>query len=118
MLGFTLIEVVGALMIFSVGVLMVIQVSGALGTRMRWAGLSSQLVVIANERVDSLEAEPFASVAPGTSTETLTVQGAAYQCTVTVTLVTPLLKRIDVSLAPSSGQGPSHALTSYTSETW
>jgi prepilin-type N-terminal cleavage/methylation domain-containing protein len=64
--GFTLIEVIGALVIFSVGVLMVIQVSGALGTQMRYAGIRSELAVHANQRLDSLHAEAFASVATGT----------------------------------------------------
>ena len=116
--GFTLIEVIGALVIFSLGVLMVIQVSGALGTQMRYAGARSELAVHASQRLDSLEAEPFASVGVGTSTYSLTVQGVAYQCTVTVATLSPLLKRIDVSLAAVAGEGPSHAVTSYISGTW
>jgi hypothetical protein len=43
-----LIEVIGALVIFSVGVLMVMQVSGAMGILMRYAGVRSEIVVIAN----------------------------------------------------------------------
>ena len=60
--GFTLIEVIGALVIFSVGVLMVIQVSGALGTQMRYAGARSELSTMAGERLDSLESLPIASL--------------------------------------------------------
>ena len=116
--GFTLIEVIGALVIFSLGVLMVIQVSGALGTQMRYAGTRSELVVHANERLDSVAAEPFASVSPGTSFDTLTIQGAEYECTLTVAMISPLLKRIDVTLAATSGEGPSHAVTSYLSGSW
>lgn len=109
---------IGALVIFSVGVLMVIQVSGALGTMMRYAGTRSELVVHANERLDSLGAEPFASVSTGTSLETLTVQGTEYECTVTVVQLTPVLKRIDVSLAATDGVGPSHSVTSYVGASW
>jgi len=116
--GFTLIEVIGALVIFSVGVLMVIQVSGALGTQMRYAGTRSELVVHANERLDSLEAEPFASVSTGTSLDTLVIQGAEYECAVTVAALSPLLKRIDVSLTAVAGSGPSHSVTSYMSGSW
>lgn len=116
--GFTLIEVIGALVIFSLGVLMVIQVSGALGTQMRYAGARSELAVHANQRLDSLEAEPFASVGAGTSNYTVSIQGVDYQCTVTVAALSPLLKRLDVSLAPVSGSGPSHAVTSYISASW
>lgn len=116
--GFTLIEVIGALVIFSVGVLMVIQVSGALGTQMRYAGARSELVVHAGQLLDSIAAEPFASVTVGTRLDTLIVQGAQYECTLQVASVTPLLKRIDVSLDAISGQGPAHAVTSYVSTPW
>jgi hypothetical protein len=110
---------VGALLIFSVGVLMVIQVSGALGTRMRYAGARSEIVVLANERLDSLAAEPFASLAPGTTTSTIAAEGMTFQRSVTITSVTPLLKRIDVSIVPTAGgSGPSHAVTSYSSAAW
>jgi prepilin-type N-terminal cleavage/methylation domain-containing protein len=116
--GFTLIEVIAALVIFSVGVLMVIRLSGGLGVQMRFAGTRSELVVHANERLDSLEATPFASVVAGTTADTLSVQGIEYECTVTVTSVTAVLKRIDVSLAATGGEGPAHAVTSYLSAVW
>ncbi|MGE0158468.1 MAG: hypothetical protein AB7T31_03595 [Gemmatimonadales bacterium] len=118
-LGFTLIEVVGALLIFSMGVLMVIQVSGALGTRMRYAGARSEIVVLANERLDSLAAEPFTSLAAGTTTGTISAEGMTFQRSVTITSVTPLLKRIDVTIAPvAGGAGPTHTVTSYASTAW
>jgi prepilin-type N-terminal cleavage/methylation domain-containing protein len=116
--GFTLIEVIGALVIFSVGVLMVIQMSGALAYRMRYAGARSTLVVYGNERLDSLEAEPFSTVSAGTTVTALTVEGAAYQSTVTVTTVTPVLKRIQVTVAPVAGSGPTYTTTSYRSAVW
>jgi prepilin-type N-terminal cleavage/methylation domain-containing protein len=103
--GFTLIEVVGALLIFSVGVLMVIQVS-------------SEIVVLTNERLDSLEAAPLASISAGTVADTVSVRGLSYERLVTVTSITAVLARIDVSIAPVEGAGPSHAVTSYTSAAW
>ena len=116
--GFTLIEVVGALVIFSVGVLMVMQVSGALGTQMRYAGARSQIAVLANESLDSLEATPLDSIVAGTTNDTIAVQGMTYLRTITVTSLTPVLSRIDVALSPVAGFGPSHDVTSYTSEVW
>jgi hypothetical protein len=109
-----LIEVIGALMIFSVGVLMVIQVSGALGTQMRYAGLRSELVVMAGERID-LEALPFALLSTGTTVDTVTASGTAYARTVAVSAVTPVLARLDVSMAAIDGAGPAYSVTSYTS---
>ena len=117
-LGFTLIEVIGALLIFSVGVLMVVQVSGALGFRMRYAGARSTIVALAEERLDSLDSTPFPSLVVGTSTAALTVEGLAYQRTVTISSVSPVLRRIDVSFTTTSGSGPSHAVSSYVSAVW
>jgi prepilin-type N-terminal cleavage/methylation domain-containing protein len=116
--GFTLIEVIGALVIFSVGVLMVVQVSGALGTQMRYAGARSELAVLASQTIDSVEATPFASVATGTTVDTLVVEGITYQCTVAISTVTPVLRQIDVSMVAVDGNGPSHSVTSYTSAVW
>ncbi len=116
--GFTLIEVVGALVIFSVGVLMVLRLSTALGIQMRYAGARSELVVLASERLDSLEATPFDSINTGTTQDTLTVEGMAYERTVTITSVTAVLSKIDVSLVSIDGAGPSHTVSSYTSAVW
>jgi Tfp pilus assembly protein PilV len=113
-----LIEVIGALVIFSVGVLMVIQVSGALGTQMRYAGARSELAVMAGERLDSLASLPLASLTAGTTVDTVALAGFSYECTVVVTSVTAVLSKIDVSLVSLTGTGPSHSVTSYTSEPW
>lgn len=116
--GFTLIEVIGALVIFSVGVLMVMQVSGALGTQMRYAGVRSEIVVLANERLDSLEVTPVASLTAGTTTDTVLVQGLEYERVVVVTSLTAVLARIEISMVPVEGVGPTHGMVSYTSEVW
>lgn len=116
--GFTLIEVIGALVIFSVGVLMVMQVGGALTTQTRYAGTRSELVVLANERLDSIGALPLASITTGTTDDTVAVQGWSYQRVVTITVLTPVLARIDVTLARVDGAGPAYSVTSYTSAVW
>jgi prepilin-type N-terminal cleavage/methylation domain-containing protein len=116
--GFTLIEVIGALVIFSLGVLMVMQVSGALGTQMRSAGARSEIVVLANASLDSLGSTPFASITAGTTRDTLNVQGWLYERTVTITALTPVLAKIDVAMSPVDSVGPSHAVSSYTSAVW
>lgn len=113
--GFTLIEVIGALVIFAVGVLMIMQVSGALTTQIHYAGVRSAIAALAAERVDSIESAPFDSVDAGTVQDTVTVQGWSYVRRVTVTSVTPVLARIEVELVREDGLGPSHAVTSYTS---
>jgi len=117
--GFTLIEVIGALVIFSTGVLMVIRLATALSARMEYSARTSAIVARAQERLDSLEALPFDSLTRGTDTDTLTVRGVRYILTAEVTEVTGLLYQIDVELAPSaSGSGPSFSATSYSRAEW
>lgn len=117
--GFTLIEVIGALVIFSLGVIMVLQLTGALSRQMEYAAKSSELVARAQERLDSLEALPFDSITVGTQQDTLTVRGILYVLQATITSVTGLLRQIDVSVAPlTAGQGPSFSATSYAAARW
>lgn len=116
--GFTLIEVIGAFVIFAVGVLMVMRVSTAATTQMRYAGISSALALHAAERLDSLDATLFGSLSAGTEVDTLLVSGLAYERAVTVTPLTALLIRFDAVLTPTEGVGPSYQATSYVSEVW
>lgn len=117
--GFTLIEVIGALVIFSLGVLMVIQLTSALGRQMAYSAKASELVVRTEERLDSLEALDFDSISVGTTMDTLTVAGTRYGRTVGISLVTGILYQIDVTLAPlSGGSGPSYSATTYRAATW
>lgn len=116
--GFTLIEVIGALVVFSVGVLMVIGVSGASTKQIRYAGITSELTVRASERLDSLEAEPFGALAFGTEVDTITVSGRPYRRTVVLTRLNPLLAEVDIDVEPVDGVGPSYGLASYVGEIW
>lgn len=117
--GFTLIEVIGALVIFSVGVLMVLNLTGALSRQMEVAAKTSVLVVRAQERLDSLEALPFESLTLGSEQETVSIRGADYVFTATVSEVTGVLYRMDISLVPTvAGTGPTHSLTSYAAARW
>ena len=72
--GFTLIEVVGALVIFSAGVLGIMRVGSSLTTQLRYSGARSEIVVLANERLDSIESAPFDSITAGTTQDTVTVR--------------------------------------------
>jgi len=117
--GFTLIEVIAALVIFSAGVLMVLDLTRSLSREMRYAATTSELVVRAQERLDSLESLSFDSLTVGTTGDTLAIEGVVYQRTVTVSSVTGLLYQFDVTMSPvTTGQGPSYAATSYAAAHW
>ena len=95
---------------------MVIDTSGVLGRQMAQAGARSEISVLAAERLDSLET--LSSPTPGSFADTVLVGGGEFVRSWTVTEFTPVLFRLDVSVAPVSGSGPSHAITSYLSLFW
>lgn len=98
---------------------MVLDLTGALSRQMEVAAKTSVLVVRAQERLDSLEALPFDSLTLGSEQETVNIRGADYVFTATVSEVTGVLYRMDVSLAPAvAGTGPTHSLTSYAAARW
>jgi prepilin-type N-terminal cleavage/methylation domain-containing protein len=117
--GFSLIEVIAALVIFSTGVLMVLRLTTALSARMEYSATASEVAVRSQERLDSLESLPFDSLALGTTADTLTIQGAQYVRTVVVTSVTGILYQIQVTTVRMDGEaGPSSAATSYAAGHW
>ena len=117
--GFTLIEVIAALVIFSAGVIMVLRLTTALSRQMEYAAATSELVVRTEERLDSLESLPFDSLTLGSRSDTLTVRGIAYRRTVSVTAVTGLLRQIAVTMSRADGQaGASSSMTSFAAAPW
>ncbi len=116
--AFTLIEVVGAILIFSAGVLMVIQLSRTLSVQMERSAVASVITAEVQEHMDSLTALPYTSVVVGSSSVTETVRGVSYRRTTTVSQYSPLLRRIVISMQPVSGSGPSRTSTSYSSDRW
>lgn len=116
--GFTLIEVVGALLIFSVALGAVIQFSGALGRQLEYAAVTTEITSLARQKVDSLEDVGFSGVVTGGSGDQLSVQGRTYDRSWSVSAVHPLLYEINVSVTPSTGSGPSVTLESYLTGSW
>lgn len=116
--GFTLIEIMGAFVIFALGVLMAIQLSGALGRQIQYAAVSSELVTLAREPLDSLARMPGDSVDVGTTGDTLNVQGLSYARTLTISLYNPMLLEATVLLQPVGGTGPRYRTDTYLSKAW
>ncbi len=116
--GFTLIEVIGALVIFSMGVLAVILLGGTLSVRMELAALRSELAVAGQERLDSLELVDYATLTVGTSTSSASIRGETYTWSVTVSDSTAVLRHVDVSATPQSGSGPRFSGATFVARSW
>ncbi len=116
--GFTLIEVIGALVIFSMGVLSVILLGGTLSVRMELAALRSELAVAGQERLDSLELVDYPNLTVGTSTSSASIRGETYTWSVTVSDSTAILRHVAVSAIPWSGSGPSFSGSAFVDRSW
>ena len=116
--GFTLIEVIGALVIFSMGVLMVMGLGGTLSLQMERAALRSELALVGQERLDSLELVDYTALTVGTTTSSTSIRGETYTWSVTVSDSTAVVRHIAVSSVPSSGSGPSFKGSAFVDRVW
>lgn len=116
--GFTLIEVIGALLIFSTGVIMLLRITGALSTSLEHSAINSVIAAEGQERVDSLSALGYASLATGTTTSSPTVRGIPYTQTQVISQYSPLVKEVVVTLARTTGTGPTFSATFYVADPW
>lgn len=116
--GFTLIEVIGAILVFSAGVLMVAQVTGNLSLQMEWSAAKSEVVAVAQERMEELEEQSYDALAVGTSADTLEIRGRDYIRSVTISAYGPLTKEISVSVDPDGPSGPRFSASTYVNRSW
>ena len=116
--GFTLIEVIGALLIFSLGVIMVLQITTSLSRRMEYAAVNSVIAAEGQRRLDSLGVLSYASVATGATQQTITIRGVSYLRIDTVALTSPLVKKVTFYLKPVAGDWPTFDATLYLSDSW
>ena len=71
------------------------------------------------ERMDSLSAVAYASLALGTRQDTMIVRGVGYRKTATVSQYSPLVKRVEVTIEPlSGGSGPDYSASTYVAGKW
>ncbi len=116
--GFTLIELIGALVIFSMGVLAVVRLAGTLSVQMERAALRSELAVVGQERLDSLELVDYATLTVGTTNSSSSIRGRTYTWSVTVSDSTAIIRHVQVSGTPSSGSGPSFSGVAFVGRPW
>ena len=116
--GFTLIEVMGAMVLFTGGVLMVMNLATSLSTQLQRSGMITELSSLVREQVDSLEAEGYDGLTVSSTTASLTVRGVSYTLSRAVTNYSPLVRQITVTLEPTSGTGPNRGYTTYVVTPW
>ena len=116
--GFTLIEVMAALVVFSLGVLMVMNLTVAVSTQMNRAGLRSQVAVTLRNRLDSLQLVPYDSLTIETVSDTLSLNGRVYDRTHRILQASELVKEIEVTMEASDGDGPDLTASTFVTFPW
>ena len=116
--GFTLIEVIGALVVFSMGVLMVVGMAGTLTVTMDRAATRSELAVLGQARLDSLELVDYTTLTVGTTTTYTSIRGETYAWTVIVSDSTAVMRHVEVTATSSSGSGPSFGGSAFVDRSW
>ena len=116
--GFTLIEVMGALVVFSLGVLMMVQLTGVLSELLERAGLRSEMAVIGQAKLDSLELIPYTSLVLGVTVDTAQLRGTKLVWKTTTTQPSVLLRQVNLSVVPSTPPGPTFSGETYVPLVW
>ncbi|NNM07138.1 MAG: prepilin-type N-terminal cleavage/methylation domain-containing protein [Gemmatimonadetes bacterium] len=116
--GFTLIEVVGALVIFSVGVLALLSLTGALSVQLNQAGKGTSVSAEVQTKLDSLQTLPYDSLFPGMAEDTVEFQGERFLVRYLVTQATPLMREVQVIVEPVDGSGPELTASAFVSRPW
>jgi len=116
--GFTLIEVIGALVISTMGVLAVVLLTNTLSVQMETAALRSELAVVGQERLDSLELVAYPNLTIGTTTSSASIRGETYTWSVTVSDETVVIRQVVVTGIPYSGSGPSFSGSAFVDRSW
>ncbi len=116
--GFTLIEVMAALVVFSLGVLMVLGLTGALTRQLNLAGLRSRVAVVVQERLDSMRLVPYDSLVVGTETDTVVLQGRVFDRTSRVLQTTPMVREVEITVVGADGAGPRITASAFVLRPW
>lgn len=116
--GFTLIEVMAALVVFSAGVLMVLGLTETLAGRLSAAGIRTRVSVEVQNRLDSLQSLPYDSLSTGTSSDIVLIQGRAFNRTQRILQSTPLVKEVEVTLTPVEGGSPRLTSSAFIIRAW
>ena len=100
--GFTLVEVMVALVILAVGALSLAQVSLSIAALMQQSSAKTELIALAENRLESVQARPFADIDPGVEQDTVPVRGKPYVRRVTITAPNARTRQIAIDLSSSN----------------
>ena len=118
--GFTLIEVMAAMVLFAGGVLMMLSLAQNLARQVDRSALITEVASIARAQADSLEALGYDGLTVGTlSPSTITLRPSTdWTIRRTVTQYSPLVRQVTVSVEPSGHGGPTRSVSLWVATEW
>ena len=116
--GFTLIEVMGALLILTVGMVSATRLATASMERLDYVEHKSEAVRVAGERIDSLSAVAYTTLAPRTWADTIQRGTERWAMTHTVTQWSTRVRRLEVTSRLVGDTLSSGPLRAYVADTW
>ena len=99
--GFTLVEVMVALVILAVGALALTHLSLSVAVLMQQSSAKTELIALAENRLESVQARDYADIDPGVEQDTVSVRGKSYVRRVTITAPNARTRQIAIDLSSS-----------------
>ena len=112
--GFTLVEVMVALVILAVGALALTHLSLSVAVLMQQSSAKTELIALAENRLESVQARDYADIDPGVEQDTVSVRGKAYVRRVTITAPNARTRQIAIDLS-SAQESLSYSTLTYVS---
>ncbi len=97
--GFTLVEVMVALVILALGALALTQLSLSVAVLMKQSSAKTELIALAENRLERVQAQDFDDIDPGVAADTVSVRGKAFIRRTTITAPNARTRQIEVDLS-------------------
>jgi len=97
--GFTLVEVMVALVILAVGALALTQLSLSVAALMQQSSAKTELIALAENRLESVVSRGYVNLAPAVELDTVSVRGRMYVRRVTITAPNARTREIEIDLS-------------------
>ena len=109
--GFTLVEVMVALVLLVTGALAITHLSLSVAVLMQQSSAKTELITLAENRMEAVQARDYAELRAGVEEDTVSVRGKPYVRRITITESNARMREIRVDLRSSSETLSYSALT-------
>ena len=113
--GFTLVEVMVAIVILAMGALAVTHLSLSVAVLMQHSSAKTELITLAENRLEAVQAQSYDDIRAGVEEDTVSVRGKPYVRRVTVTEPNARMREIRVDVR-SETESPSYSALTYVVE--